>query len=198
VLPGGTMNRIARRLGLPQDIEAAVRALALGETGILPLGLLNGQPFLYQSVAGHTSRLIRFREMQRGAGLLGWTWLLRAILRTLLRPGQRSLRLHLGGRSRGADIVLVTTPGPGDEAVLRVEAVRRKGLLDGLRLVLLWLRRRLADAPQVVAEDRARVAVHGTSPLIRVTLDGEESLMAAPLRYRLHRDGVRVLRPRPG
>lgn len=195
VLPGGTMNRLAARLGLPPDPEAAARALAGARVDRLPMAEANGHPFLYQAVIGRTSRLVRFREMQRGAGVLGWLPLLRAGLRRALRPPGRSLRLRCDDGPHRADVVVVTTPLPGAEPLLRIEAVRRRGLLGGLRQAWCWIRGRLAAAPEVVSCERRHLAVQGRAAGLRVTLDGEMHLLAAPLRLRLRPDGLRVLRP---
>lgn len=195
VLPGGTMNRLAARLGLPPDLEAAARALAGAAVDRLPMAEANGHPFLYQAVIGRTSRLVRFREMQRGAGMLGWLPLLRASLRLALRRPGRSLRLRCDDGPHRADVVVVTTPLPGAEPLLRIEAVRRRGLLGGLRQAWCWIRGRLAAAPEVVSCERRRLAVQGRAARLRVTLDGELLLMASPLRLRLRPEGLPVLRP---
>ncbi|BDG74815.1 diacylglycerol/lipid kinase family protein [Roseomonas fluvialis] len=198
VLPGGTMNRMAARLGLPADPVAAVRSLAGATVTDLPVGEANGEIFLYQAVAGRASRLVRFREMQRGAGVLGWIPLARAALRLVLRRPGRSLRLRCGERVRRADVAVVTVPLPDAPALLRVEAVRRSGVLGTVHQAWCWVRGRLAAAPAVVTCERPRLAVQGRAAHLRVTLDGELHLMATPLRIRLRAERLRVLRPPRG
>lgn len=198
VLPGGTMNRLAARLGLPGDPESAARSLAGAEVEALAMGTLNGNVFLYQSIAGRPSRLVRFREMQRGVGLRGWLPLLRAALRAVSRPPRRSLRLRDDGETIRADAVVVTLPRPGETAAFRIDAVRRGGMLTGLRQAWRWIRGRLAEDEGVASFSRALLAVHGRDRMLRVTLDGEQMLLAPPLRYRLRTGGLRVLRPRRG
>ncbi|CAH0261432.1 lipid kinase YegS [Roseomonas sp. CECT 9278] len=195
VLPGGTMNRLAARLGLPPDPEAAARSLAGATVARLPMAAVNGEPFLYQAVAGRASRLVRFREMQRGAGVLGWVPLLRAALRLALRPPGRSLRLLCDSRPHRADVAVVTVPLPDAAPLLQIEAVRRRGMVGTLHQAWCWIRGRLAAAPAVVACERPRLAVQGRARHLRVTLDGELHLVAAPLRIRLLPDGLPVLRP---
>jgi len=196
VLPGGTMNRLAARLGIPDDPLAAARSLADAECDSLTVGALNGRIFLYQCLVGRTSRLVRFREMQRGVGLAGWLPLLLAALRLAARPPRRSLRLRGQGERLRADAVVVTMPQPGAECRFQIEAVRRSGRLAGLRQAWRWIRGRLAKDPDVVALCRPHLAVHGRDARLRVTLDGEPDLMTPPLRFRLRPDALRVLRPR--
>lgn len=198
VLPGGTMNRLAARLGIPSDPLAAARSLAGATVETLALGTLNGRAFLYQSIVGRPSRLVRFREMQRGVGLAGWLPLIRAALRTMARAPRRSLRLRAEGRRIRADAVVVTLPPPGALPCFEVHAVRRGGLLAGLRQGWRWMRGRLARDQGVTAFDRPHLAVQGIDGRLRVTLDGEQHLEEPPLRFRLRPDALRVLRPPRG
>ena len=189
------MNRLAARLGLPPDPEAAAHSLGAAVADFLPMGEANGHPFLYQAVVGRASRLVRFREMQRGGGILGWVPLLRAALRLMLRAPGRSLRLRLDDRHHRADVVVVTSPASGAPALLRVEAVRRGGVIGSVGQAWWWIRGRLASAPAVVAAERRFLAVQGRGGHLRVTLDGELHLLESPLRIRLRPEALRVLRP---
>jgi len=196
VLPGGTMNRLAARLDLPGDPVAAIRRLATAEVVPLPTGRLNGRLFLYQCLAGRSSRLVRFREMQRSAGRLGWLLLIVAALRMAARPPRRALRLHGTDETIRADAIVVTMPRPDEPAEFQVDAVRRGSRLTGLRQAWRWIRGKLAQDPDVVALARPSLVVIGRDAGIRVTLDGEQELMRPPLRFRLQPGGLRVLRPR--
>jgi len=192
VLPAGTMNRLAERLGLPPDPERAALLLRRARAEQIAVGTVNDDIFLYQAVAGRVSRLVRFREMQRGAGLLGWLPILRVGIRAVLRPARRTLRLR-GGRR--VDVVVVTTSLPGAPPAFRAEAVRRLGLLGGLRQGWLWLRGRLDTAPEVEVLHGPRLAVAARQQQVRVTLDGEMRLMRPPLRFGLRPGTLKVLRP---
>lgn len=198
VLPGGTMNRVAARLGIPADPVAAARSLEGAGTEAIALGTLNGRVFLYQSLVGRSSRLLRFREMQRGVGVIGWLPLVVAALRHAARPPRRSLRLKGERETIRADAVVVTTPLPGAGLLFQVEAVRRGSRLAALRQAWRWIRGRLARDPDVVALRRPRLVVRGRDARLRVTLDGEPQLMVPPLRFRLRPGALRVLRPRRG
>jgi diacylglycerol kinase family enzyme len=196
VLPGGTMNRLAARLGLPGDLLQAARSLEGATAEPLAHGALNGRVFLYQSIVGRTSRLVRFREMQRGTGIAGWLPLVRAALRAVARPPRRALRLRVNGRRLRADVAVVTLPVPGEAPDFQIDAVKRGGFLRGLRQAWRWIRGRLAEDEGVTTFRRAYLAVVGVDRRLRVTLDGEQHLLAQPLRFRLHGDALRVLRPR--
>jgi diacylglycerol kinase family enzyme len=197
VIPGGTMNRLAARLGLPADPMQAVAALAEATAVTLPAAFIDGRLFLYQALIGPPTRLVRFREMQRSRGA-GWLPLARAALRALLRPTHRSIRVSVGGlRIRGV-AAAVTVPLPDAEApALQVEVIERTGILAGLRQVALWIRGRLAEAPAVAPLAARRLLVSGRTRRIRASLDGEMVLLDPPARIRLHPAALRALAPRP-
>ena len=110
VLPGGTMNRLAARLGLPGDPEAAARSMADAVPEPLATGTLNGHAFLYQSIIGRPSRLVRFREMQRGVGLRGWLPLLRAGLRAVARPPREAPQPPIASDRWASPVRQVSSP----------------------------------------------------------------------------------------
>jgi diacylglycerol kinase family enzyme len=196
ILPGGTMNRMATRIGLPSSPEAAIAALAESRIGHLAMAQANGRPFLYQSIIGPPARLVRFREMQRGAGLLGWVPLALAGLRALLRPRRGGLRLSAPGHRRlRASVVVISTSETMKSPSLRVEAVTRHTAWTRLRQLLRWMRGALSSDPDVISITTSHLAVTGRDALLRLTLDGELALLRAPVRIRLRPHALRVLLP---
>jgi diacylglycerol kinase family enzyme len=157
----------------------------------------NGEVFLYQALVGSPTRLLRFRERGRGAGLAGWLALGAAGLRRLARPTTDSLRVRLGRRRLRGHAVVVTVAPPGDASHLALDLARPRRLLDRLLQAWRWLRGKLSDDPRVVSASGARFAVHGRGPALRVSVDGETRLLAPPIRFRLRRGALRVLLPLP-
>jgi diacylglycerol kinase family enzyme len=195
-LPGGTMNRVCARLGLPADPIAAAHAYRGGVEGKLTVGEVAGEVFLYEAVVGAPTRLMRFREMQRGAGARGWWPLLRALLRGLLRPADSSLRARVPGeRRRRAHAVVVRVPPPDGPALFAIELARPRNALDRLRQGWRWIRGRLRDDPAVASADAAHGVVHAGQAMLRVSLDGETLLAPPPLRFRLRPAALDVLVP---
>jgi diacylglycerol kinase family enzyme len=194
-LPGGTMNRLCERLGLPAEPLLAAASYRPGSVAHIDIATVDGQVFLYECVVGAPTRLMRFREMHRGAGLRGWWQLLRAALREVLRPSSRALMLRIGrgGRRRRGHAVVVTLPPPGSPAGLSVQLARPRSALGRLRQGWRWFRGSLAEDPDVKQRDAARFVVHGAAMRLRLSLDGEMHLAAPPLRFRLHRGALPVL-----
>lgn len=197
-LPGGTMNRVCARLGLCADPVRAARDYRPGPSIALDVATANGQVFLYQSVVGAPTRLMRFREMQRGGGTRGWLPLARAMLRELFRPNSRALAIRLGPghRARGHAAV-VTMPEPASLGGLMLALARPRGPGGRIRQAWRWFRGRLSEDPDVAAREGDRLAVHGRVTWLRLSLDGETRIATSPVRFRLHRGALRVLAP-PG
>jgi diacylglycerol kinase family enzyme len=197
-LPGGTMNRVCTRLGLVDDPVRAARDYRPGPSVALDVATANGQIFLYQSVVGAPTRLMRFREMQRGGGSRGWLPLARAVLRELFRPSSRALAIRLGpGHHARGHAAIVTMPEPASQGGLMLVLARPQGPRGRIRQAWLWFRGRLSEHPDVAAREGDRLAVHGRVPWLRLSLDGETRISTSPVRFRLHRAALRVLAP-PG
>lgn len=191
-LPGGTMNRVCTRLGLPEDPMAAAAAFrpAIGEG--LAVGFLNGEPLLYQSLVGRPARMLRFREMQRERG--SWRPLLAAALRVLFRAPWKDVVVPVGEQSRATGLAaVVTMPAPGEAPALTLQLVRALGPLARLRQAWAWFRGRLGEDAGVVTLHAPRFVVHGRARKMRVSLDGEMRAVAPPLRYRLRPGALTLL-----
>lgn len=65
LIPGGTMNILARDIGIPMEPEAAVDIIAGGKIEAIDVGVVNGQPFLCNSEIGFMTHLARTREKLR-------------------------------------------------------------------------------------------------------------------------------------
>jgi diacylglycerol kinase family enzyme len=70
IIPVGTMNNLARSLGIPLSVEAACTALAWGETCTIDVGLINGQVFLEVAGIGLEASLFPAGEELKKTGLL--------------------------------------------------------------------------------------------------------------------------------
>lgn len=196
ILPCGTMNRLACRLGLPDDPIAAVEALASARRASLAVGTVNGRIFLYQSLIGRPARLARLRELQRKPGE-NWLKLFVGALRALGRPLRRRRIRLIGPDGWRCDAVaaVVTVPGPQEEGGLRADAVTRSGVMMGVLQAWRWFRGRFGEAPAVERAILPRLSVLSRSGHLRLTLDGEMCLMPPPLQFEVAHEACHVLVP---
>lgn len=184
LLPGGTMNRVCARLGLPADPVEAARRYRPGPPEGLGVGFINDEPLLYQSLVGRPARLLRFREMQREDG--SWRKLLWAALRSLFRAPWRDVTVPVGPHSRATGLAaVVTLPAPEESPALMLQLVRPVGPGGRLRQAWAWFRGRLHEADDVLTFHARRFVVHGRTRRMRVSLDGEMLTLPPPLRFRL-------------
>jgi len=97
ILPTGTANDLARTLGIPTDLDAAVRIIAEGRTRRIDLGLVNGHPFFNVASIGLSAELAQTltSDVKRRFGRLGYAL---AAVRVLARA--RPFHADIVGETR--------------------------------------------------------------------------------------------------
>jgi diacylglycerol kinase family enzyme len=208
ILPGGTMNLLAKDLSIPiNDLDASIGIIANGRIREIDVGDVNGHVFLCASMLGLPARLGRTREASRGAVWRTWTHMAHATWRQLLRTRRLRIALTVDGRTvRAHASALTITVNPitdseghrfgraeldgGRFGIYVLDAFRVSTLLDLLLRVLF--RRRSAALSEQVAHD---IDVTSSRRGMRVMNDGELRLLTPPLRYRMHQRALRVLVP---
>jgi diacylglycerol kinase family enzyme len=214
ILPFGTMNLLARDLGLPiGDTAAAIRMVAEGAVRRIDVGEVNGQVFLCASMLGLPARLARYRESERGRSTLHlWTRMARAAIRALARGGHRlrvAVRLEQEMlRLRTTSLTITVNPledGTGrtfgrlslDGGELAVYDIGRLGVGGLLRLALRLLTGHWHRDALVHVRRTRRLAVASGRTALRVMNDGEVRLLRPPLRYRVRPRALLVVTPPP-
>jgi diacylglycerol kinase family enzyme len=209
ILPLGTLNLFARDLGLPQDPVEAARILAGASARHIDLAEVNGLPFAIWASMGMHPWVVRRRDhMQRGGMRKG-----RAMLLAALRAFRRfplidvTLSLPEGSSVTVSTPMLFITNNPWREEPLPLsrEALDTGKLVIHVaacsgRLSLLWLffeavlgHWRASPRLRTYTTEEVRV----TSPKRRmmVSLDGEVTVMNAPMVFRARPKALRVLMP---
>ncbi|WP_439574679.1 diacylglycerol/lipid kinase family protein [Phreatobacter sp.] len=208
VVPAGTVNQLARDLGVPLDPLQAVAALAAGTPRQIDVGVVNGRAFLCTSVIGPLALLQRYREEARGRLVASvgsfFTTGLKALTlrpsRLTLRSGRRSWQQETRG--------VIVSVNPFAEAVSRVPLRER---LDGGILAVHTSREsgyfplfRMAAA---IVAGRARrhdaIGYHETAELtvetrrrrLVVLNDGEVRQLETPLRFEVRPAALTVIAP---
>ena len=120
-IPMGTGNVFAREINIFPTPDEIARTLLNGKARAIPIGQVNGRPFLFVIGVGFDAEAVRLFESEgsREFGRVGFVW---PVLRALSSHKDRLLRIGRPRRSRG-------TMGYCDKS----EALRRKFIADPRR-----------------------------------------------------------------
>jgi diacylglycerol kinase family enzyme len=208
ILPLGTLNHFAKDLGIPLDLEQAVRLITHGARRQVDVGEVNGAVFVNNSSIGVYPRIVALRSRWHATGFGKWIAALWAGLTVLRR------RPFMGVRIRAAEETLLRrTPfvfvGNNEYRMAGIKAGSRESLTGGRLavyvmhaerrrslLLLGWrvLRRgvdRVPELEQFLVED----AVIETRRRVSVAFDGEVRAMNPPLSYRVRPLALTVIAP---
>jgi diacylglycerol kinase family enzyme len=213
VLPLGTLNHFAGNLGIPADLEAAVRLIAEGEVRAVDVGEVNGEIFLNNSSLGFYPPIVQARDQEMRHSRRN-KWVAAALATFRLLPKLASLRVRISAGDwqveRKTEVLFVgvheytlnafvhgaSDALEDDSGNLHLYISRSRSRLGLIGLALLGLVRDLKRVGSV--EDRRlpefEVEVRKKRH-IPVALDGEVTRMNAPLLYRNRSQALRVIVP---
>jgi diacylglycerol kinase family enzyme len=209
VLPMGTLNHFAKDAGVPLDLEHAVRNLFTGRVAKVDVAEVNGRVFVNNSGIGVYTHLVREREAQQRHGHPKWAAFVIAIGSVLRRYARLRVRLHMSEAQALARLTPFLFVGNNRYEVAGLEIGRRISLTSGRLWVctapgagrgnligMAWrsLTGRVSDHELNVVEVE-ETWVEAATPWINVSTDGEVTLMAAPLHYRIRPGALGVVLP---
>ena len=211
ILPLGTLNHLARDLGLPLDLEEAARTIASGKQRKIDLAEVNGRTFVNNSAIGLYPLMVVDRDSQRRRlGRSKRLAMLVASIRTLGRFHHQRLRLRINDE----ESEILETPllfvGNNDYALELPGAGRRESIEDG-RLCVLVMRKKGAlgllaataralvgmtrDDDMVRLDDVRRLRVASNRSSLTISLDGETLRLEPPLDYQILPKALTVIAP---
>lgn len=214
MISGGTLNHLAKDLGIPDSLDDALRLAIEGAARPVDAGSVNGRLFLNTSSVGTYVTFVRVRE--RLERYLGYRLAsLVAGIRLLIRPRVFTVDVEIEGKQRSYVTPLVFVGVGERELKLPTLGGRARGGRRGLHLMIVTGKSpaRLAALAFAAAARGTRSAAH--SPALdalvvkqftirmrrlrgRVATDGELTMMAAPLEYRWLPGAVRIVVPGEG
>ena len=212
VLPQGTLNHFAKDLGIPENPDDALAAIAAGNHAAIDVGEVNGHYFLNNSSLGLYPDIVRDRERQQHRlGRGKWVAFAWAVWGALRRFPFLTVRLSVDGKAAVHQTPFVFV-GNNAYQMQGFQIGTRAGLQDGvlsiyvahkpsrLGLVLLGLRAlfgRLRQTREFRAFLAAELRVETRHRRLRVATDGEVRELESPFHYRIHAGALRVIVPRP-
>lgn len=210
VVPLGTMNRLARSLGVPLGIGEAATALASARVMAIDVASVNGSLFLSNSLMGLPTEFAARRQELRGRPALdrlyGYAGVVAAILRSRkrfwitidhgaeLKP-VRALSIAVSSNAYAETPSLFLRKVRLDGGELSVYISRhRSGWALARAALRAMLGRHKAD-PGLLVLTGHEITMRSHRRHIRLSNDGEVEVHATPLEYRIHPRALNVLAP---
>jgi len=211
ILPLGTLNHFAKDLKIPLDPEGAARTIIAGHAVGVDVGEVNGRIFLNNSSLGLYPSIVHQREQKQKLGYGKWPAFIWAALGVMRRYPFLDVRLNAGGKEFSSRTPFVFIGNNEyqmegfniggrdrlDAGQLSLYLSHRTGRLGLLGLGLRALLRRLPQAEDFVRLFTTEVLIETRRRRLRVSTDGEVTMMQPPLRYRVRAGALRVQVPVP-
>lgn len=203
IVPLGTLNLLARDLGMPTEPLAAIAALPRARPRAIDLAVLNGRVFHSLSGLGFFSQMARAREEARDlrgkllrVGVAG--------VRAILRTGRYSLEIEIDGRNRRVEAyALLVTVNHFDASdwrrtaldggLLEVHIARDNGALAKVRAAVDLLTGDWRDNEGIESVNAREARITGIRRHAFVATDGELHREGIPLNYAIRPRALTVL-----
>jgi diacylglycerol kinase family enzyme len=204
------MNLFARALQLPQDLEAALEALAGGEVRAVDIATANGTPFVHQFGVGIHARLVRIRNGFTYRSRIGKMWAsVRAVSGAIVNPPRFALEIATpaGREKRVASGIAVSNNPAGDghipyadeldQGVLGVYIARPMSSWALLKLLVQVLVGHWRRHPAVLEREVTELVLSfpRRKRSARAVIDGELIELESQVEIKVHPGALRVLAP---
>ena len=209
LLPLGTLNHLARDLGLPAKLEDAATVAATGEATAIDVGDVNGHVFVNNASIGLYPAMVREREgLQEGKGWPKWLSALPAAYTAFGGIRHHRLRVDLG---KGEQTIVTPLLFVGNNAYsLDAGEIGQRASLSGgklsvyavahrSRMALLWFAARTLagrahrELDFVTLGECETFTVSSDSDSIEIALDGEVQRLKSPLEFRIRPGALKVV-----
>lgn len=212
VLPGGTMNLLARDIGMSLTMQMAVRQLIHADVEYIDRAEINGRPFLCISNFGMSTKLTERRErLRRHAGWIRWPMMLGYMLKFMFIYPPIHIRLEVNGtvhQLRTRAVTVTNNPLAAESTIIPMRCALNQGVLGVYvtRDRSIWSLPRLIfrlligdwqeDEDMLIFKASAvKVSVRRRKRKLKTMSDGELFRDKLPLKYRIHSRVLPILKP---
>jgi len=210
VLPLGTLNNFSKDLQIPQEIAEAVRIIAERRVKAIDVGEVNGRIFVNNSSIGLYPHIVKRREKQQRLGYGKWRSAFWAALKMLkLSPffavrletekGTRIVKtpfVFVGNNEYEMDFFNIGRRAKMDDGKLSVYFLHRSGRKGLFLLVLRTIFGRLRQTKDFEEINTEAITIETRKKRVLVAFDGEVANLETPLRYKTHKQVLRVIVPK--
>lgn len=209
ILPLGTLNHLARDLGIPSDLPEAARTVADGKIRKIDVGEVNGRIFLNNSSIGLYPEVVRRRNQDiTRLGRGKWPAMLDASIRVFLRFPLITIRLEtpdgcltrsipflfIGNNKYEMKLLSIGDRQSLEHGELCAYLLKHAGRLAFLKILLMGILGMRDDRDFTLLLSR-EVEVLTRRRRIRVAADGELMTLDTPLHYRIRPGALCVFAP---
>jgi diacylglycerol kinase family enzyme len=207
ILPLGTLNLLARDIGMPLDLQQALATLDEAKPHRIDLGTINGRLFHTISGIGFFSQMARAREAARHWKLGRFFVVAIAAFFALRRAGRFALQVTIDGHEHDfeAFAALVTVnrfSGPGwrrarlDEGMMEIHIAEDRGALAKLKAGADMVTDSWRGNPGIISLSGRHIELRRRRSRSWVSTDGELSRERIPLDYGIEPSALTLLMPR--
>lgn len=210
VLPLGTLNRLARDLKIPLDLNEAAEALAGGSIKSIDVASVNDKIYLCNSLLGLPPEFSAVRQSLRGKPFIERAKGYIRVVRTILASRNR-LRITIDDGAEQTPLRVLSLavannayceqPGLGlvrpnlDGGELAVYASRHRSGWAMMRAMVRAIVGRWKGDPHLQQFRGHDLTVRIARPRVRLSNDGEVETYATPLRYKIHPKALKIVMP---
>jgi diacylglycerol kinase family enzyme len=213
ILPLGTLNRLARDLGIPLDLQQAALSLAEAKVKAIDVATVQDRVFLCQSMIGVASEITEHRQRMRGRpggerfvsymGLLWRLWRTRRGLSLIVEDANekrsvRALSLMVSNNCYAEQPSLMLHRPRLDQGCLGVYVSKHRRGTAILGVLFKAALGRWRSDPNIEHMRVRRIVVDCALPRIKASNDGEIEFLTVPLTYAIRPQALRVLVPGSG
>jgi len=209
VLPLGTLNNFSKDLGIPQNLEEAVKIIAGNNVQEIDVGEVNRRIFVNNSSIGLYPHIVKRREAQQRLGHGKWRSAFWAALKMLVRSPFFAVKLEtekgvrivktpfvfVGNNDYEMDFFNIGRRAKLDDGKLSVYFLHRSGRKGLFLLVLRTVFGRLRQTHDFEEINVEAITFETKKKRILVAFDGEVETLHSPLHYKIHPKSLRVIVP---
>jgi len=211
ILPLGTVNALAKDLGVPLDLSMAVAALATGESHRIDVGEVNGRVFLHKVVIGVIPAVAAGRERIRGredapAKIAFLRYFLRRLARSKriavvidtedgTRRIERVQALAVASNSYDEGLGQFFSRQTLDRGTLTLYLLRHLTVGDVFRLTAGMLLGHWRNDEALSVQSVKSVSIDMRKELLNVMFDGEVEALHTPLHFTIRPKALCVIVP---
>ncbi len=211
ILPLGTLNHLARDLGISFDLDEAAAVIAAGQRRTIDLARLGNRMFVNNSAIGLYPLMVADREgQQHRLGRSKRLAMAVAAMRTLARFHHHRLTLTVNDEHAqvietpllfvGNNDYRIDLAGAGQrdsisDGRLCVMVLRPTGRLGFLTTIMRALFKRSRPEDMLKLDDVTRLIVASRRSRLTVSSDGETLQLAPPLDYSIMPQALQVIVP---